>query len=468
MVGFDEFVVGRSPRLLRLAYLLTGDHAHAEDLLQTALARSWSAWRRIAEDPEPYVRRVLVNTYNSWWRRRWNAERPTGVLPDLVLASPQSGVDDRDAVWRALGRLPHQQRAVLVLRYFEDLTEAQIADALGVSAGAVKGYAAKGLAKLRLDPTLLADPDLPETPPGTERLGGVRDRIRSRRRQRLITVGAACAVIVALVLGYALLPRAHPVVLPPTERRIAGFAEYADGHRIVAAAEGTYQHPVTLTWTPTTLDVIVLPTCDGGFDVRITVRVNGGDSGWVSCAGLGQTSFTLGPSSLARLGVRLGEPTIVTAVIDNWRTGGAGPAVGRMSLGIGEMVPFDQYPFPARPARLAPLEPQSLGGPTEPSVTLSAAGPHSVSVPWGAATMMLCGARTPGILHISVDGRPLKAQTWWDYQAGAHEITLEAAAPENTVTAPVGSMVTVTVESEKMSGDWYLTVTPNVVLHPDR
>ncbi|WP_412538432.1 SigE family RNA polymerase sigma factor [Longispora sp. K20-0274] len=468
MVGFDEFVVGRSPRLLRLAYLLTGDHAHAEDLLQTALARSWSAWRRIAEDPEPYVRRVLVNTYNSWWRRRWNAERPTAVLPDRVLDSPQSGVDDRDEVWRALGRLPDQQRAVLVLRYFEDLTEAQIADVLGVSAGAVKGYAAKGLAKLRLDPTLLASSVLPEAPPGTERLGGVRDRIRSRRRQRLIAVGAACAVIVALVVGYALFPRAHAVVLPPTERRIAGFAEYADGHRVVAAAQGTYQHPVSFTWTPTTLDIEVLPICDGGLDIRMAVNFNGFPSNWVSCSGRGGTTFTLGPSDLARRGVKLGEPTAVTVTVDNMRTGGPGPAVGRMSLGIGERVPFDQYPFPARPARLAPLEPQTFGGSSYASVTLSAAGPHSVTVPWGAATILLCASRTPGILRVTVDGRPLKPQTWWDYQAGVHQIQLESADTSSGITAAVGSTVTVTVEAEKTSGDWYVSITPNVELHPDR
>ena len=81
---FDEFVVARSPRLLRLAYLLTQDHALAEDLLQTALARSWSAWRRIDGDPEPYVRRVLVNAHNSWWRRRTWAERPVEDLPVMA------------------------------------------------------------------------------------------------------------------------------------------------------------------------------------------------------------------------------------------------------------------------------------------------------------------------------------------------------------------------------------------------
>jgi len=79
---FAEFVTARSARLLRVAYLLTRDWALAEDLLQTSLAKAWTAWRRIEGDPEPYVRRILVNTYTSWWRRRWHHERPTNELPE--------------------------------------------------------------------------------------------------------------------------------------------------------------------------------------------------------------------------------------------------------------------------------------------------------------------------------------------------------------------------------------------------
>lgn len=152
---FDEFVHARSPRLLRVAYLLTRDWALAEDLLQTALARSWSAWRRIEGDPEPFVRKVLVNTYSSWWRRRWHGERPTGDLPDHPSASAEhDAIDARDQVWRALGRLPRRQRAVIVLRYFEDLPEAEVAQILGVTPGIVKSQTHKALSRLRLDHTL--------------------------------------------------------------------------------------------------------------------------------------------------------------------------------------------------------------------------------------------------------------------------------------------------------------------------
>ncbi|MFG2106227.1 SigE family RNA polymerase sigma factor [Micromonospora chersina] len=153
--GFDDFVVTRSPRLLRTAFLLTRDWALAEDLLQTALARAWEAWRRIDGDPEPYVRRIIVNAYASSWRRRWRGELPTADLPEVTAeVDPHAGLDDRDRLWRALGRLPRRQRAVLVLRYFEDLSEVEISEVLGCSVGTVKSQASRAVAKLRLDETL--------------------------------------------------------------------------------------------------------------------------------------------------------------------------------------------------------------------------------------------------------------------------------------------------------------------------
>src|SRR5262245_28295851 len=130
--GFEAFVAARSGRLLRTAYLLTHDHGLAEDLVQTALAKAWFVWSRIDGDPEPYVRKVVVNTYASWWRRRWNREHPTGDIPET---STDTGTHDRTDLWRALERLPRRQRAVVVLRYFEDLTEAETARVLDCTVG---------------------------------------------------------------------------------------------------------------------------------------------------------------------------------------------------------------------------------------------------------------------------------------------------------------------------------------------
>ena len=155
--AFDGFVAARSRSLLRTAYLLTHDHALAEDLVQTALAKAWFSWRRIQGEPEPYVRRILVNTYASWWRRRWNGEQPTETLPERAAPDAVGGADPTD-LWAAMDRLPRRMRAVVVLRYFEDLTEAQTADLLGCSVGTVKSQASKALAKLRIDPALSDDP----------------------------------------------------------------------------------------------------------------------------------------------------------------------------------------------------------------------------------------------------------------------------------------------------------------------
>lgn len=134
-VDFDDFVATRSTQLLRTAYLLTHGHPLAEDLLQTALTKSWFAWSRIEGNPEPYVRKVLVNTYATWWRRKWNGERPTDDLPDAGVGDPTAAAATSHDLWQALGRLPRRQRAVVVLRYFEDLSEAETAECEQRSAG---------------------------------------------------------------------------------------------------------------------------------------------------------------------------------------------------------------------------------------------------------------------------------------------------------------------------------------------
>ena len=159
--GFEEFVTFRSARLLRAAYQLTHDWALAEDLMQTALAKAWRAWSRLSgeSDPEPYVRKIMFNTYVSGWHRRWNREHPTDVMPERNdVSQPLGQINDRDEVWRALGRLPKRQRAAIVLRYFEDLTEAQTADILDCCVGNVKSLTSRALSKLRLDTSLRPEP----------------------------------------------------------------------------------------------------------------------------------------------------------------------------------------------------------------------------------------------------------------------------------------------------------------------
>ena len=159
--GFREYVEARSPALMRAAWLLTGNESAAQDLVQTALVRMWPRWAKVqrAGGVDAYVRKVLMTTYIDGRRRRWHAEVPTAVLPDDPSATDaHAAAELRLSVRRALAELPPRQRAVVVLRYFEDLTEAQTAEALGCSVGTVKSQTAKALAKLRSHPWL-AVPD---------------------------------------------------------------------------------------------------------------------------------------------------------------------------------------------------------------------------------------------------------------------------------------------------------------------
>jgi len=143
--SFEEFVVARRDALLRTAYLLTGDHHDAEDLVQSALIKVVPKWARIQDRPEAYVRRVLAReSVNRWRSRRWR-EVTTDVLPESMYHDSA----DRIALLEDLRRLSQRQRAVLVLRYFDDLTEADTAAALGISVGSVKSYARDALARLR-------------------------------------------------------------------------------------------------------------------------------------------------------------------------------------------------------------------------------------------------------------------------------------------------------------------------------
>ena len=154
--GIDErfaaYVRERGDRHLRVAVLLTGDWHAAEDLVQASLVKLYRAWPRLDTDADPdaYLRRIMVNTHRSWWRARWRRETPAAVLPESVC---DEDLADRQAVGavvrQALAGLPRQQRAVLVLRYCEDLPEAEVAELLGCSAGTVKTHAHRGLRALR-------------------------------------------------------------------------------------------------------------------------------------------------------------------------------------------------------------------------------------------------------------------------------------------------------------------------------
>ena len=170
-VAFGEYVRSRSHTLLRAAQAMTGNRADAEDLLQATLVKAYQSWDRI-DDPtalDNYVRRVMVNTHISGWRRRRVDEYPTDEVPDSAVADSTRDTDLHDVVQRAIDRLPRQMRAAVMLRFYDDMTEPEVAAALGVSVGTVKSTVARAVAKLRKDTELGAD-SLPRqrdpSPPG--------------------------------------------------------------------------------------------------------------------------------------------------------------------------------------------------------------------------------------------------------------------------------------------------------------
>jgi RNA polymerase sigma-70 factor (sigma-E family) len=152
---FSAFATSRWPGLVRLAFGLTGDRWMAEDIAQTALAKAYVAWRRVsrADDPDAYLRRILVNASNRRFRRRRVTEQP-GDPPETAVDGPADLVSERAALLAALRQLPPRQRAVVVLRYWQDLTDAQIAAALGCSPGTVRSQLSRALAKLRTSAAL--------------------------------------------------------------------------------------------------------------------------------------------------------------------------------------------------------------------------------------------------------------------------------------------------------------------------
>ncbi|MFF2849901.1 SigE family RNA polymerase sigma factor [Streptomyces sp. NPDC058001] len=159
--SFASYVRARGPVLLRTARSLTANPSDAEDLLQTALTKTYVAWDRIEDHRalDGYVRRALLNTRTSQWRKRKVDEFACDELPEpetVPAGDPAEQQALRDAMWRAITKLPARQRAMVVLRYYEDLSEAQTAAVLGVSIGTVKSAVSRALGKLREDPELTA------------------------------------------------------------------------------------------------------------------------------------------------------------------------------------------------------------------------------------------------------------------------------------------------------------------------
>lgn len=221
MDDFDAFVRARTPALLRTAFLLTGDQHRAEDLVQDALIRTHRAWARLREsNPDAYTRKVMYHLNISWWRRGGTSELPTDHIPDRGAPSRSDETISKIALRTALAQLTSRQRAVIVLRFFEDVTEAEAADLLGVTVGTIKSQTSKALARLRTLAPALLDAEAVGRSVYVSNVD-LRDKVLqgSRRitvRNRVVGSVAAALVLVGAVVTFGLLRNGKEVV-PPVE-----------------------------------------------------------------------------------------------------------------------------------------------------------------------------------------------------------------------------------------------------------
>jgi hypothetical protein len=369
---------------------------------------------------------------------------------------------------------------VLVLRYFEDMSEEQIADTLGLAPGTVKSYASKGLAKLRVDPTLgiLPVPEDTSPPAGTERLVAVHERIK-HRRERVITVATAVVVVLTIVLVSAITQYQRNRSLPPTR---GGFPEYLHGYHVVAADETATAKRATasVTWTPTTLDMSVFFKCTheaAGKTMWGVARINGTAIASVQCDA--HAPFVVRPNEshpwwgeLQRLGAETGRPVTITVAIESrnpvYNLGDppvkfgksyvTQPPGGRIAAAVGEAVPFDRYELPAPPGVLAPLAPTVDGGPT--SFGFHADGPHQYTTRWMENLRFYARSQTPGQLTIRVNGIAVQTLTWWDYDQAQQTVDLTSDSEVPGIADLYGKDVTIAVQPEHMTGDWWVYVGP--------
>ncbi|RYP88106.1 SigE family RNA polymerase sigma factor [Nocardioides guangzhouensis] len=151
--AFSEFASARSASLFRTAYLVIGDYQLAQDLVQESLVKTYLAWPRLRDvaKAEAYTRRVIVTTCISWRRRRSFSERPATHVPDASVTDPTTLLPEQGELWTAVGHLPPRQRAAVVLRFCEDLSQAQTAELMGCSVGSVKRHTSLALDKLRAE-----------------------------------------------------------------------------------------------------------------------------------------------------------------------------------------------------------------------------------------------------------------------------------------------------------------------------
>ncbi len=469
--GFVDFVVSRGPALHRTAVLLTRHEQAAHDLVQIALAKAWLTWTQIGDNPEAYVRRIMINEFASDSPRRQRGEASTVELPEPSLPDDDRDLDDdlsmRQVLMAELATLPPYQRAVVVLRFFHNYAEAATAEAMGTRVRTVKAQTVNALAALRISEELSGDaaPDLTapahasdaplkRTPddlrgalndaadtaahPDVDALvDGARRRVASTRRRRLSALGAT-TVAVVLVAGLiaatssARQPMPEPALPEPAaapgpftvNAGGGGFPEYSQGMKRVTVldspmlewAKGSIIIPTTvgrhlavrMTCTPTDNVENTLE-----WEARMLARFTIPDgTRQAACGGADGHMWSIGTAVAAKT-------TVLANVFVSHEPSPSRPSLfknAKIHVAIYESVPWEDYHFPPRPA-----DPEGVpeygwwSGPGQvqelgPTTVLEANTPVTLVQPFDPNLALNLQYRGPGRMRVLINGKDISGQ----------------------------------------------------------
>jgi len=290
---------------------------------------------------------------------------------------------------------------------------------------------------------------------GSVRLAGVQTRIQAIRRRRVAGVAAAFAVVAAVFIGYATMPRTSALPEPattPSPATVNGFAEYAIGAKVVATGTASMHDSISLTAVAGERGFTFTQRC-AVYDEKLFVklRINGHDIGGSSCSPGGGSFYTMADETWDDLGVRPGDRVTITARLEGARSPATVIPDGDFSVAVMARVAVEDYPFPPRPAVLQPLSEAAGNVWPEHSIAVVESDPVdpnatrivTVTLPKGAELSLDMVAQTPGSLRVLVNGKHLQDAEWWTYDLGIVAATLSG---DRTVT--------LTFQPERMTGAW--------------
>jgi hypothetical protein len=324
------------------------------------------------------------------------------------------------------------------------MSEAQIADALGISAGTVKSYASKGLAALH-DDAALCDIALPEAPPNTERTVAVHHRVAAARQRRLAAVAGVLGVL-ALLVAYltGVVPSRHSAPAVPR------IGEFRNGYKIVDTFRGSVDDALTRDWVPTATEGAVFVSCRAEVTGSVQITQDGRWIGEMSCREPAERPF------YTWFEVEAVTPGVPVVIVVSGAVRSAAARHGDVTVSLGDRVPFDQYRFPKRPKHLNRLFSDMGDAGNQPDRIDLHPGPDTVAVPCGRTYDVVVGSTGPGFVYLTADHTTqdyVSPFQFWDYNLGTHTSLVVFGGNPATICR-------ITVRSEHMTGDWAAFVIP--------